>query len=213
MVDDYYFNNIDTEAKAYFVGYLLADGCINKSTHGGYNVVQLHLSTKDIDIIYYLQEETSNTRKIYIDKDYTRCAYRATSQIMVDDLARFGIVPRKTGIENPDFSTIPDELMHHAIRGLIDGDGWISISNTSTGKIVTSLGICGSYETCQFVTNELAKRVDVGILSPSKVKDKNCYKIGYTSLSDAKTIINFLYKDSTVRLERKYNKAMEILGM
>ena len=213
MVNDYYFRNIDTEAKAYFVGYLLADGCINKSTHGGYNVVQLHLSYKDIEIIELLQAETCNTRKIYVDKNYTRCAFRATSDIMVNDLARFGIVPRKTGCEHPDFSYIPSELLRHAFRGMIDGDGWLSISHTSTGKLSTSVGICGSFDMCQYFTQYISEVLGKNMLSPSKVKNKNCYKIGYSSLKDGKDIIRLLYGDSTIRLSRKYERAKEILNI
>ena len=55
MLNGAYFKHIDTEAKAYLVGLLLADGCITKH-HGVYRQIQLHLSTKDIEIVKLLAE-------------------------------------------------------------------------------------------------------------------------------------------------------------
>ena len=212
MLNDFYFSDIDTEAKAYFVGYLLADGCITKH-NGEYRQIQLHLSIRDIDILNRLKEETESNRKIYISPDGNRCMFRDNSYIMAEDLARFGIVPNKTGLEDPDFSDIPTHLLRHTIRGLIDGDGWISISHTSTGRTVTSIGICGSEMTCRYVTEFLSFNVGVGVLKPSKVKNKNCYKLGYSSLLDNKAIIKYLYKDAEIFLNRKYEHALEILNM
>lgn len=211
MLNDYYFENIDNEIKAYLIGFLLADGCITKH-HGIYRQLQLHISTKDIEIAELLKNVTESTRKLYISPDGTRCMFRESSDIMVEHLSRFGIVPCKTGNEKPDFSLIHNSLIHHTIRGLIDGDGWISIGNYN-GRNIISLGICGSKYVCEYVTNLLSEQLGINILTASKVKDKNCYKLGYTSLVDVKQIIQFLYKDATVGLKRKYNNASVIMGM
>lgn len=214
MVNDNYFRDIDDEAKAYYVGYLLADGSITKGSHSDeYNVVQLHLAFKDYGIIELLQQLTGNTRKIYVDAKQTRCMYRASSLTMVNDLARFGIVPKKTGCEKPDFSTIPTDLLRHTIRGMIDGDGWISISNTSTGRVAVSIGICGSYDMCETFTRYFNQALGLGLLTPSKVKDKNNYKLGYSSIADCKRIIEHLYSNSIVYLRRKAEKAKIILDI
>lgn len=211
MLNDSYFETIDCEEKAYFIGYLLADGCITKS-NGVYNQVQLHLAYKDYEIVEKLHEVTSCDNKIYVNPTYTRCMFRSISSKMVNDLAKYGITPNKTGQENPEFETIPNELIHHTIRGLIDGDGWICISDTLYGT-KTSVGICGSYDTCHFVTEKLHEEIGVKSLKVSKVKNKNCYKIAYSSLKDDKSIIKYLYADATIYLSRKYDKANEILSM
>ncbi len=72
---------------------------------------------------------------------------------MVQDLLKFGIEPQKTGHEKLIDEYIPRELLRHTIRGLIDGDGWYSISNTASGRQVTSVGICGSYDICDYIQN------------------------------------------------------------
>lgn len=212
MLNGAYFKHIDTEAKAYLVGLLLADGCITKH-HGIYRQIQLHISSNDIYLAELLKEETESNRKIYISPNGERCMFRDSSDEMVRDLSRFGIVPNKTGNEQPNFNDIPDNLLHHTIRGLIDGDGWLSISNTSTGRVVTNVGLCGSYDTCFYVSQLLFNKLGVGPLSPSKVKDKDCYKIGYSSLSDNKKIIKYIYSNASVGLKRKYEKALDICNM
>jgi len=212
MLNDYYFENIDTEEKAYLIGFLLADGCITKH-HGVYRQIQLHLSIKDFEIVELLKTETESTRKLYVSPNNERCMFRESSDIMVGHLSKFGIVPCKTGNETPNFSAIPGDLIRHTLRGLIDGDGWVSISDTYTGKSVTSVGICGSFQVCNYVTNKLHDELGVGILTPSKVKDKNCYKVGYSSLKDNKLIVKYLYDGATVGLKRKYEKAYIIYNM
>lgn len=212
MLNDNYFSTIDDETKAYFVGYLLADGCITKH-HGVYRQIQLHLSSSDIKIVEKLKEVTESNRKIYISPNGERCMFRDSSDIMVSDLSKFGIVPCKTGNEQPDFSSIPGHLLNHAIRGLIDGDGWISIGQSCSGKRIISLGICGSKYTCEYVTHILSEKTGVSMLSASKVKDKDCYKLGYTNINDVKNIIRYLYNNATIGLTRKYNNAYKIMNM
>ena len=206
-----YFSNIDTEDKAYFIGLLLADGSINKR-RGEYTIVSLHLAIQDLDIVEKFKYCTESENTIYIGNK--SCAIRLTSRQMVKDLANYGIVPVKTGTETPKFGSIPDKLLRHTIRGLIDGDGWYSISNSNT-KIVTSVGICGSYNVCDYVQNYFSKVLGTGHLKVSKVKDKNCYKIGYSSLNTAIAIaiVNHLYKDSVIFIDRKKDNANNILSL
>ena len=42
---------------------------------------------------------------------------------MATDLAKYGIIPRKTGHEFLPIDEIPDNLIRHFIRGFFDGDG------------------------------------------------------------------------------------------
>lgn len=212
MLNEYYFEKIDNETKAYFIGFLLADGCITKH-HGIYRQIQLHLSIEDLEIVELLKDVTESTRKLYISPDNRRCMFRESSDIMVNHLSRFGIIPCKTGNETPNFDSITKELIRHTIRGLIDGDGWLSISNTRTGGVVTSIGICGSYNVCSYVTQLLSSELGISVLTPSKVRDKDCYKIGYSSLRDAKLIIEYLYSGAKVGLSRKYERAHIIYNM
>lgn len=208
-VNDYYFNVIDTEAKAYFVGFLMADGGLVKGSHTSeYIRVSLHVSQEDLEIVKKFKAEIESEHTIFIGKKFNDCALRFVSRQMVYDLMEFGIVPKKTGGETLNIENIPSSLLRHTIRGLIDGDGWVSV-----GSSETNIGICGSYNICNFVQSYFSATVGTSPLKVSKVKDKDCYKIGYSSIVDQYKIIHHLYKDSTIYLSRKARKANEILKL
>ena len=51
-VNDNYFENIDSEDKAYFLGFMMADGNLSKGQHTEeYIRVNLHLQVSDIEIL------------------------------------------------------------------------------------------------------------------------------------------------------------------
>lgn len=204
-VNHNYFSNIDTESKAYFIGLLLADGNINKR-RGEYTIVNLHLSQRDIDIIHKFKYYTDSDNTIFIGDKNNDCALRITSRQMVKDLSNYGIVPRKTGNENPNFSNIPQDLLRHTIRGLFEGDGWYSLYEHN-GKLISSVGLCGSFNTCNYIQNLFHNILGLNTLKVSKVKDKDCYKIDYSSHNQGIAIIKWLYKDASVFIQRKRDNA------
>lgn len=61
---------------------------------------------------------------------------------MAMDLSKFGVVPRKTS--TTFLPEIKESLMPHLIRGLIDGDGWITETHTANNKSHLVIGFCGS---------------------------------------------------------------------
>lgn len=212
-VDDNYFQAIDSEEKAYFLGFIMADGGLLKGSHTSeYIRVGIHLNVGDIDILEKFKEAIKSNHTIFIGNKYNDCALRFVSRQMVSDLMSYGVTPKKTGREKLITTYIPDHLYRHLIRGLIDGDGWIS-SGEYNGRVISSIGLCGSYDICNFVQSELHKAIGVGPLKVSKVKDKNCYKIGYSSFYDQKRIARYLYSGSTVYLNRKYVLTKQMYGI
>ena len=210
-VDDNYFGVINTEDKAYFIGFIMADGCILKGSHTQeYVRIGLHVNIKDIDIVEKFKYFTKSTNKIFIGDRFNDCALRFVSKQMVKDLGKYGIVPLKTGNETLITENIPYNLLRHTVRGLIDGDGWISFGNYQ-GREISSIGLCGSYNICNFVQSYLFSELGVGPLKVSKVKDKNCYKISYSSVNDQRKIAYFLYNNSNIYLDRKYELAENIM--
>ena len=124
-------------------------------------------------------------------------------------------MPKKTGCEKPDFSTIPTGLLRHTIRGMIDGDGWISISNTSTGRVAVSIGICGSYDMCETFTRYFNQALGLGLLTPSKVKDKKQNKLNFVSIygvDKARDIAKELI-DEAIGLLDKYGEKANALKL
>ena len=206
-VDDSYFSVIDTEDKAYFLGFIMADGSLLKGSHTSeYVRVGIHVNQRDIDILQKFKFFTKSEHTIFIGNKFNDCALRFVSKQMVEELISYGIVPKKTGKEKLDLQRVPAKLYRHVVRGLIDGDGWISFGNY-LGRDISSIGLCGSYDICNFVQEYFTMVIGTGTLKVSKVKDKDCYKISYTSLADQRKIVNHLYGNATVYLNRKFELA------
>jgi DNA-binding transcriptional regulator WhiA len=111
------FHVIDTEDKAYWLGFLYADGYISK-----YNQIEVSLSLEDIDHLKKLKKFVNTNTNIITDK--YRCRLLFCSKEMVSDLAILGCVNNKSLILTfPTEEQVPQNLLNHFLRGYVDGDG------------------------------------------------------------------------------------------
>ena len=99
---------------------------------------------------------------------------------------------------------IEEEMMPHLIRGMIDGDGWITYKGHA-------IGFCGNEKTVTQLKQYLVKKLniyDVKVLHPRK----NLWQIGWASKKDIEKIGSFIYKDKDIfYLKRKYNNFLKII--
>lgn len=139
-VNEHYFDVIDTEEKAYFLGFFIADGCIreeyDKRTNSKYTRLCFSNSIDDSEIIEKIHEiicpenkiqKVHNTKGAKNRKEQLTLQW--TSRIMVKTLeTKYGIKPKKTFDTNYKFpfETIDRKFHKDFIRGFIDGDGSIS---------------------------------------------------------------------------------------
>jgi len=142
--------------------------------------------------------------------------YRLTisSNNLCNNLIRLGCLPRKTfTCKFPDNNIVPDNLMPHFIRGLMDGDGYISKRISAGGFNPTfTFGIVGTEHICRGVQSYLSEKL---ILNPNKKlrKTKSIWGMSYSEHKDIVKIFNYLYPENTeLFLERKYNKFKEIFN-
>lgn len=205
-VDDNYFDNINTEEKAYWLGFLFADGCIHERS--GQNRISLVLAIKDKKHLEKFKKAISFEGPII---DYAKKSgkflglvhsyLRITSQKLSDSLSNLGCVPRKSLILK--FPKINDDLKHHFIRGYFDGDGSVFISNEKhwrNKKIFPIIHIRFSG------TESFLKNINQNILmlgSIKKIKNNNINSLEFKRNKKAKLFYNYLYNNSKVFLERK----------
>lgn len=99
---------------------------------------------------------------------------------------------------------LEEKMMPHLIRGMIDGDGWI----TSKGH---ALGFCGNEKTVTQLKQYLVKKLniyDVKVLHPRK----NLWQVSWASKKDIEKIGNFIYENKNIfYLKRKYNNFLKII--
>lgn len=191
-----YWEVIDTKDKAYFLGFLIADGNVIG------NAVRLSLNIKDEEILEVFSRVTHNENKLHHDS--RNCViFGVKRQQWVNDLAKYGIIPNKTRTVTEPI--ISDELMPHLLRGLIDGDGWV----TSSHKI----GFCGNLQSVTQVQNYLVNKLNVYNVKIIQCRKSELYMIQWASKKDFLSICEYIYKDKEdFYLKRKYNNYLIVNG-
>lgn len=195
-----YFENIDRYDKAYFLGFMLTDGNVSLKE----NIIRLSLSSKDEEILKIFSDKTHNENKIFIreDEKHSERTFQLRSKKWKDDLAKYNITPQKTFTS--EMPILSNEMMPHLIRGMIDGDGWITFKSHQ-------IGFCGNEKTVNQVRDFLVKQLDVypvKILHP----DENLWQVTWASQKDIEKIGNYIYKDKhDCYLKRKFDNYLNII--
>lgn len=201
--NDSFFESINTEDKAYWLGVLFADG--NTSLNNcGTGVVRL--SSKDKDWVENFLKSVSSTNTVHkeIHKKYNKEIWKAmiTSHKMFNDLCNLGCVPNKSLVLK--FPKIKNELVPHFIRGYFDGDGTVGIYKylSKSNSVTLRSGIAsGSKEFLE----ELIKYIPI---KNKNIKHHDLYTVSF-SVKDSLSFYDYVYKDATIFLERKKLKFEE----
>ena len=211
-----YFSSIDTEDKAYWLGFLYADGYIrDKRKHSNYSwgltltesdkehLVKLNNCIEsDYDIKTYRHKKGSYNSKPY-------CKLLISSPKMAKDLIKYGVKVQKTEIiEFPYF--LEEGLVRHFIRGYIDGDGCITYHFNKNNTITTKIGICGTKELLEGI-KKYFKIEHLKLQQKRSIKERgvNNYSLEIGGNKQVLKILDHLYGDSTIYLDRKYEKYLE----
>ncbi len=196
--NDDYFEIIDTEDKAYFLGLLFADG----NVYTARNRVQLTLVNDDAYILEAFAKFIGYTGKMYIDRQkYTKIIL--PSKKMCADLTKLGCTPNKSlTLQFP--TEVPDKLMCHFIRGYFDGDGHISLDK----KLVNPyyhINLTSSEQFVDKLKDVLKEQNVITGTSYKRYKDRpmSAHTV-YVMNKSAKSFGSYIYKDATVYLNRKH---------
>lgn len=215
------FKEIDSEIKAYFIGFMYADGCISniKNSHlSSKHITKVSIAEEDSNILYKIKEELPFFRVGSFDysKYNHKCVIQKSltynSKYCYNDLKLHGLVERKS-YENKNFLTVPktinEKLLHHFIRGFFDGDGSISIATKRPN--LRRVDMCSVSETLIKSIHEWFCKNDCApdVFRTKTHLDVNRQKVFILEWFKSDKIIKFrelLYKDSTIYLQRKKDK-------
>lgn len=208
-----FFENIDTEEKAYWLGFMFADGYIvNNEFNYGQDQFGISLAIDSLDAIEKFKKSLQATNPInwdYSGEKYGKqplCKLVLTSQKTVDDLIEKGCAKQKTLILSPP-KNVPIELEYHFIRGFFDGDGSLIRSQRKNSNHI-SYSI--NFTTTKLFAEWLQNKFNMGQV----FKEKRREHTWYYGLSGNQQVIKFyhlLYDNATIWLDRKYNKFQELL--
>lgn len=190
-INENYFDNIDSEEKAYIVGFILADGCNYPPT----NQVKITINERDIDVLKKIRRELETNIPFYYPPNKNQVNLTITNEHISLTLNDLGIVQNKTHkVVFPEW--LDKDLYSHFIRGYFDGDGHIGIYNRN-GKI----DIVGTKK----FTNKLKKifKEDLDIhASISQVK--NSFRLQIGGNIQVSNICDYLWGEANIYLDRKY---------
>ena len=201
------FEQIETEEQAYWLGFILADGCISANRLGvklkrsdEHHLLKLRQFLKYTGPLEYERTQLGESLRVNGKHSfYETVRLRVASKKMSADLMRHGIIPRKslTAI----FPIISHSLDAHFIRGYIDGDGnWCWCGKRSKSIVLTILGTRPFLESMDRIlkSRHLANNDGGRIFQPSRI-----FALVYGGNRQTGKIAEFLYKDATIFLNRK----------
>lgn len=192
-----YFENIDCQEKAYWLGFLMADGCIYAGSDKYSYRLQINLKLSDKSHLELFQQTIGSSYKIQekILKNAEICLLKVNSTKMCKDLIVQGVIPRKSLVcSKPN---LPSELIPHFIRGYFDGDGCITCCNRERW----SFSFTGGEDMLLFIQNELQCKTGL-----YKIKHSKALSLEAGSKESLIYFYEYIYSDATVYLNRKKEK-------
>ena len=199
-----YFKVIDCEEKAYFLGFIFADGCVSK------NQIYIDINDKDREILERFRKEVHSNCMISTRIKGKSIMSRVTikNKDFVEYLKEYGIVENKTNnTYHLPVQLIPKIFYKDFIRGLVDGDGWI----TKTQEGYYKIGYVTHYQSVAedfvyMINNLLENKWNNKIIK----RDNKYSVVQIQSQKQVEQLAHALYANNNICLSRKYRVAQEI---
>lgn len=221
-VNEHYFEKINTEEKAYWLGFLYADGCVldNKTKLGVSNGKKLKLSLKEEDLehlkkfnqcissTYPIKEKIAKIQ----EKEYKCCEISISNTKFVSFLINQNILPNKT--YKTDIPNVDMVLFPHFLRGVIDGDGYIGIIK-SEKRTKYSVEIASYNKSILEYIQKSLLEYNINCKIYSKSKDRDDYRLMFVAKEDVYNVLRLTYDkdlEEHMYLKRKFLKAQEVIN-
>lgn len=204
--DEAFFSGeIATEAQAWLLGFIAADGYLSEK----YQTLTISLQLRDkglLEKILALLKSSSSVGEYLnapVGPNHKRpavCKIRLRSSQMTADLKRHGVHQAKTFTVQPWSG--PQHLMRHWWRGVVDGDGgWVKRPTTWGLSKGESLRLTGNLEMVQAFAAFVLQETGVRASDPKSVR--NSFWVGFTGIDKVKAVARLLWDGATVFLDRK----------
>ena len=204
VFNPYYFHNMNSEDQYYWLGFIYADGCITYNNKKELCVFEISLAEKDYEhLCKFAKAINFPINRIKYKQSTKSFKITFNSKILVNQLLKLGICNRKSYNDcYPNILEFPRKYISCFIRGIFDGDGSISIcKNTPVNSIDYRISIMGNYEFFKIFENYK----NYNLTYHKRVITANAVSISF-KIKDKYDFLNYIYKNSNIHLERKYNK-------
>jgi hypothetical protein len=196
-INEHYFDKIDTQNKAYILGFIYADGCLSKNKSEV--IIKLHHKDENILNIFKYEMKSEHPIKRITSYKNHQSSFRFSSKKIYKRLSDIGLTPAKTFTIK--FPQIDKDFTRHFIRGYFDGDGCLykggknrklNFFNIFSASFDFKEGICD-------------------FLSQNKIEYKvyerdNGYSININKKESSSIFYTLIYSDANIYLSRKHEK-------
>lgn len=211
-----YFDHIDTEEKAYWLGFLSADGWISRNERDNSGTVGIELQYGDIDHLRKFNKSINGNYKITdryrkctltnSDKANHDCVLRIYSIVMYESLVRLGFTNNKSF--DLSIPKLDEPLIHHYIRGYFDGNGSAYVSSH---KLKASF--CTASENLKNDIIDICNSNGIELTDYSHVSEygTTIYRPFASKNEHIVKLLHYMYDDATIYLSRKYKIYLKML--
>lgn len=190
--NDDFFSSIDTEEKAYILGFITGDGHVCESD----NYISIEIKSTDyalLDKIIIAMNSNNPIRTYTNNKGHETAQIRIYSKQIVNNLVRLGLTHNKTWNVQP--AVLSNKVQHHYWRGLIDSDGSIGFATSRNSYFLQLSGtkhICSSFS--HFI----------GYNGDNVKPNRNIWSFACSGRERIHNCLSTLYKNANIYLDRKY---------
>ena len=191
------FEEIDSEEKAYWLGFLSGDGCVFE------NYIRITLQKKYKEHLEKFKKFL-NADSISIRQYGEYASFSIGCKKMVEDLKKLGCTERKS--LTLDIPKIKPEYYYDWLRGLWDADGGISYLEKSNRW---QAYLTGTKSVCDF----FIKVLNINTKSFKEHRCEETYRVHFNGRLNVLEKMNLLYKNNTatIFLDRKHKKYEQLL--
>lgn len=228
-----YFDVIDNEHKAYWIGFIWCDGYMairNRGNRISYefklslqNDDEEHLEKFNYDINGQYEVKHYTYKDHFSGQDMTEARLLITNQYFGKTLVNdYGLIPYRTDCSKI-LKNIPENLFKHFIRGVVDADGSFSRYQTvergyNTTKYSVSIG------SNQDIVRAIEKHlIDNSIINDFERKiqkrhnendrDGDYREIRISGKEQSVKLLRYIYDDADIYLDRKYKKYLSVISL
>jgi len=212
-LDEHYFHAMDAPEKWYWLGFILADGCIliRKRTRGVEHRLQVRLGERDMKHLECLRQALAFSGPLHPCTQI--CRGRATvtqtlviySKTLCKRLLELGVTPRKSFDGHP-MPVVPARDLSSFMRGHFDANGSVSQVSPNGYK----LGFSGQHRLMRWMRERI--RLKTGVEPGLLYRKQGCGELVYGQRWQVLSLADWLYQVPGPHLHRKREILIPVLG-
>lgn len=215
--DTHVFDVIDTQDKAYWLGFLYADGCNYESRY----TVMLSLAEEDAEHVrrFALFLKIDRPIRMVNQRGFgsqRQAGINATDMWFSQRLHQLGMIANKSHVLRfPTSDQVPTHLLRHFVRGYFDGDGSITktISHSPSNRPSYGISVTSTDQFCATLVDMIRDELSIDCCTTIRFPERNnsTRQIGFNGNLQVASFLDWLYKDATQFLVRKHKRYEELM--